>query len=277
MMSFQNMQDLQRMEWQAPQCLALVRNELSSAPALVSQAKNEIHKKQLDNGESVFFVEILSDIGGFFGVRASDIAQALVQIPPNAKIHVLLNSAGGSYFEGLSIANLLFLLRDRVTIHLLGIAASAASLIAFCGARLLIHKNAKILIHEGQMHTNGGIAEHKKAIKALEMLNSDLLEFFAARFPNAEKKQLEKMLSAETILGAQELRALGATFETSETNDITPPQISGGQNRALLDLQNVAQQKAAAKMYADAWQKAQNQDFALGSLEAKAAALASIF
>ncbi|HCM4050930.1 TPA: ATP-dependent Clp protease proteolytic subunit, partial [Salmonella enterica subsp. enterica serovar Anatum] len=83
-----------------------------------------------DNSISVFDV-IGQDYWGE-GVTAKRIASAL-RAMNGADVTVNINSPGGDMFEGLAIYNLLREYEGRVTVKVLGIAASAASVIAMAG------------------------------------------------------------------------------------------------------------------------------------------------
>ncbi len=83
-----------------------------------------------DNSISVFDV-IGQDYWGE-GVTAKRIAGAL-RAMNGADVTVNINSPGGDMFEGLAIYNLLREYEGRVTVKVLGIAASAASVIAMAG------------------------------------------------------------------------------------------------------------------------------------------------
>jgi HK97 family phage portal protein len=89
-------------------------------------------------------ITILEPIGvDFFGngVTAKRIAAALRAIG-NQPVTVMINSPGGDFFEGLAIYNLLREHPKAVTVQVIGIAASAASVIAMAGDDIQIGKAA---------------------------------------------------------------------------------------------------------------------------------------
>lgn len=97
-----------------------------------------------DNSISVFDV-IGQDYWGE-GVTAKRIAGAL-RAMNGADVTVNINSPGGDMFEGLAIYNLLREYEGRVTVKVLGIAASAASVIAMAGDDIQIGRGAFLMIH----------------------------------------------------------------------------------------------------------------------------------
>lgn len=78
-----------------------------------------------------------------------------------ADVTVNINSPGGDMFEGLAIYNLLREYQGKVTVKVLGIAASAASVIAMAGDDIQIGRGAFLMIHNCWVvamgsHTAGG-------------------------------------------------------------------------------------------------------------------------
>ncbi|THD41003.1 Clp protease ClpP, partial [Enterobacteriaceae bacterium ML5] len=97
-----------------------------------------------DNTISIFDV-IGSDYWGE-GVTANRIAGALRSMN-GEDVTVSINSPGGDMFEGLAIYNQLREYSGKVTVKVLGIAASAASIIAMAGDEVQIGRGAFLMIH----------------------------------------------------------------------------------------------------------------------------------
>jgi ATP-dependent Clp protease protease subunit len=71
------------------------------------------------------------------GVTVNRVDAALRQIG-NQDVEVHINSPGGDMFEGIAIYNRLLEHPGKVTVKVLGLAASAASIIAMAGEEVLI-------------------------------------------------------------------------------------------------------------------------------------------
>lgn len=80
------------------------------------------------------------------GVTANRIAGALRAIG-DRDVTVNMNSPGGDMFEGIAIYNQLRMHPGRVTVNILGIAASAASVIAMAGDEIRIGRPSFLMIH----------------------------------------------------------------------------------------------------------------------------------
>lgn len=148
-----------------------------------------------DNSISVFDV-IGQDYWGE-GVTAKRIAGAL-RAMNGADVTVNINSPGGDMFEGLAIYNLLREYQGKVTVKVLGIAASAASVIAMAGDDIQIGRGAFLMIHNCWVVAMGtgvhlhGIVPQASAFSAefrveqqngIDDLRLAMLQAQLARFP----------------------------------------------------------------------------------------------
>ncbi|TKA83994.1 Clp protease ClpP, partial [Sulfitobacter sp. 15WGC] len=82
----------------------------------------------------------LGEIGGGDygdGVTSKRIAGALRSIGER-DVRVDINSPGGDFFEGVAIYNMLREHKAKVTVNVLGLAASAASVIAMAGDEIKV-------------------------------------------------------------------------------------------------------------------------------------------
>lgn len=81
--------------------------------------------------------------GGFTSNRMS----AALRSVGAKDVTVMINSPGGDVFEGLTIFNMLAAHPAAVTIQVMGLAASAASVIAMAGDKVLMSQGAMMMIH----------------------------------------------------------------------------------------------------------------------------------
>jgi hypothetical protein len=75
---------------------------------------------------------------------------------------VRLNSPGGDYFDGVAIANALARHPATVTVHVDGLAASAASVIAMAGDKVVMHPGAQMMIHDALTMTIGNASRARQ-------------------------------------------------------------------------------------------------------------------
>ncbi|CBA30102.1 head maturation protease, ClpP-related [Cronobacter turicensis] len=153
-----------------------------------------------DNCISIFDV-IGADYWGE-GVTASRIAGALRSLN-GADVTVNINSPGGDMFEGLAIYNLLREYDGKVTVKVLGLAASAASIIAMAGDEVQIGRGAFLMIHNCWVCAMGN--RHDLAQIATDMAPFDkaMSGIYQAR-SGLDASTVDKMMDSETYIGGSE-------------------------------------------------------------------------
>lgn len=153
-----------------------------------------------DNSISIFDV-IGADYWGD-GVTASRIAGALRSLN-GADVTVNINSPGGDMFEGLAIYNLLREYEGKVTVKVLGLAASAASIIAMAGDEVQIGRGAFLMIHNCWVYAMGN--RHDLAQIAADMAPFDkaMSDIYQAR-SGLDSTTIDKMMDGETYIGGSE-------------------------------------------------------------------------
>ncbi|RWC28819.1 head maturation protease, ClpP-related [Mesorhizobium sp.] len=150
-------------------------------------------------------ISILDVIGSDWfgeGVTAKRISAALRAIGKK-DVTVVINSPGGDYFEGLAIYNLLRDHPANVTVKVVGIAASAASVIAMAGDDIQIARAGFMMIHNTWVIAAGDRHSLRDVADWLEPFDNMAVDIYAAR-SGLEPKALGKMLDNETWIGGSE-------------------------------------------------------------------------
>ncbi|TBW92978.1 head maturation protease, ClpP-related, partial [Xanthomonas citri] len=102
-------------------------------------------------------------------IRTDDAEWVLqeLQRDPAATVEVRINSAGGSVHAALAIFNALK--SRQATVHIDGVAASAASVIAMAGRRVIAAENALLMIHDPWTTVTGNAAEIRRHADMLDL------------------------------------------------------------------------------------------------------------
>ena len=153
-----------------------------------------------------FVIDVLDVIGEDFwsgeGVTAKRIGAALAAAG-GREVTVNVNSPGGDFFEGVAIYNLLRDYPAKVTVRILGIAASAASVIAMAGDEIQIGKAGFIMVHNAWTVVVGNRHDLSEAIKVAEPFDEAMAAVYADR-SGQEKSVATTWMDAETWFnGAQ--------------------------------------------------------------------------
>lgn len=156
--------------------------------------------KSDENSISVFDV-IGADWYGD-GVTASRIAGALRAIG-GADVTVNINSPGGDMFEGLAIYNLLREYEGKVTVKVLGLAASAASIIAMAGDEVQIGRGAFLMIHNCWVYAMGNRHDLAQVAADMEPFDKAMNDIYGAR-TGLSAEAIEAMMNAETYIGGSD-------------------------------------------------------------------------
>lgn len=151
-------------------------------------------KKQGTDGE----LHIYGDIGESWwgeGISAKMVAESLKELKDgnSTNLHVYINSLGGNVFDGMAIHNQIKRWDSgKVTVHVDGIAASAASLIAMSGTRIHMGTGSMMMIHEPSSFAMGKSADMREAAVKLEKITEELVDVYTTRTksPNDKVRQL---------------------------------------------------------------------------------------
>ena len=151
-----------------------------------------------DNTISVFDV-IGQDYWSGEGVTAKRIAAALRSIG-DRDVVVNINSPGGDMFEGLAIYNLLREHPGKVTVKVLGVAASAASIIAMAGDDVQVARAGFLMIHNAWVLAAGNRHDFRDYADYLEPFDASMADIYVAR-SGLELKAVQTMMDGETWIG----------------------------------------------------------------------------
>lgn len=135
------------------------------------------------------------------GVTAKRIAGALRGMG-SGPVTVNVNSPGGDMFEGLAIYNLLREHDGEVTVKVLSLAASAASIIAMAGDTVQIARAGFLMIHNAWVMAIGNRNDLVEVAATLQPFDEAMASIYAAR-TGQDIKAMAKLMDAETWIGGQ--------------------------------------------------------------------------
>lgn len=143
--------------------------------------------------------------GGFTLKRA---AAALRSIGEGRDVVVNVNSPGGDMFEGIGIYNLFAAHKGKVTVNVMGLAASAASIIAMAGDEILMGEGAQLMIHNSWGMVVGNRHDLAAAAETFAGFDQSLTDIYHAR-TGMKKAEIEKLMDAETFMRPEDAIAKG--------------------------------------------------------------------
>lgn len=127
-------------------------------------------------------------------------------------ITVWINSPGGDCVAAAQIYNMLMDYRGSVTVKIDGIAASAASVIAMAGTRVLVSPVSMLMIHNPATMAMGDAAEMQKAIAMLDEVKESIINAYEIK-TGMSRAKLSHLMDAETWMDAHTAVDLGFADE----------------------------------------------------------------
>ena len=163
-------------------------------------------KNSADSADFTIFGDIVSDQWGKWtddDTCPSDVKEFFDSLDANvSNINVYINSGGGSVFGGIAIYNLLKNHKASVTVHIPGIAASIASVIACAGDRVIIPKNGTFMIHKpsnGYFFTSMNADELRKDAETLDTCQKIILNTYMTKVKDGvTEDEINELINAET-------------------------------------------------------------------------------
>lgn len=123
-------------------------------------------------------------------------------------ITVWINSPGGDCVAASQIYSMLMDYKGNVTIKIDGIAASAASVIAMAGTKVLMAPTALMMIHNPATMAFGDHEDMQKAIEMLDEVKESIINAYELKTGQSRAK-LSHLMDAETWMNANKAIELG--------------------------------------------------------------------
>lgn len=123
-------------------------------------------------------------------------------------ITVWINSPGGDCIAAAQIYNMLICHKGNVTIQIDGIAASAASVIAMAGTKVLMSPVSMLMIHNPMTVAFGDKEQMKQAISMLDEVKESIMNAYEIK-TGLPRQKLSHMMDSETWMNVHKAMELG--------------------------------------------------------------------
>lgn len=160
-----------------------------------------------------------------------DVTPQLFRDELNARsgdITVWINSPGGDCVAAAQIYNMLMNYKGNVTIKIDGIAASAASVIAMAGTKVIMSPVSMMMIHNPATVAFGDSADMQKAIAMLDEVKESIINAYEIK-TGLSRAKLSHLMDAETWMDANSAIEMGFADEIMQRNvsdSIEVPKVS---------------------------------------------------
>lgn len=134
-------------------------------------------------------------------------------------LNVFINSPGGDVFAGQAIYSMLKRHSATVNVYVDGLAASIASLVAMAGDKVIMPKNAMMMIHSPWTLAIGNAQEFRKIADDMDKIRDSMVVAYESRSALTTEEILD-MMDAEKWLSADDCLEYGLADEIEEANQV---------------------------------------------------------
>lgn len=129
------------------------------------------------------------------------------------KVKIEINSPGGSVIAGLAMANMVKNSKAHVIAHVVGIAASMASVVACACDEIQMEEAAFLMIHNPWSEAEGDAEDMRHAADVLESMEEAMRAFYRGKFPQMTDAELDQLMAEETWMTGADCKARGMVCE----------------------------------------------------------------
>ena len=143
-------------------------------------------------------------------------------------ITIWINSPGGDCIAAAQIYNMLMEYKGQVTVKIDGLAASAASVIAMAGSKVLVSPVSMLMIHNPATIAFGDKAEFQKAIAMLSEVKESIINAYEIK-TGLPRVKLAHLMDAESWMNANKAIELGfadGILKRTDEADMEQPAVS---------------------------------------------------
>lgn len=201
--------------------------------------------RALERGDNVItmFDIIGEDFWSGGGVTAKKVASQLRAIA--GPVEVQINSPGGDMFEGIAIYNVLREHPHDVTVKVMGMAASAASIIAMAGDTVEIGAASFLMIHNCWVLAMGNRHDMRETAEFLEPFDAAMVDVYAAR-SGQKSEDIAKWMDAETFMSGSQAIERGFADALLAADKITTDDKAKAEDRRVNELRAMELQLVSA-------------------------------
>ena len=196
------------------------RKEVITIPGRNNNFQCSVRNKTANSAEIVFYGDIVADEGSKWSrddICPRDVAEALDTCRDVDRLDIYINSGGGSVFAGNAIYNRLKAHKAHKTVHIDGLAASIASVIALAGDEILMPKNAYMMIHKVWDICIGNADELRDCADRLDLIELSIINIYGSNAAEGiSKNEIAEKMRNETWLTAGEAAKLFPKVKVEE-------------------------------------------------------------
>ncbi len=169
---------------------------------------NSVAMKSQDSAEVLIYEQIGENWWTGQGVTASGFDAALKAVGSVKNIDIRINSPGGSVTHGVAIYDALVKHPAKKRVHIEGLAASMATVVAMAGDEINMTANSLFMVHEPRAGVDGTAEDMLRTATVLESISNNLVSTYAAR-TGRDPVAIKAEMAAETWFTAEQAKEAG--------------------------------------------------------------------
>lgn len=192
----------------------------------------KVHVKGVIVSNDIQWIYDLFDIES---TSPNDVYQVL-DSATNEDLEVVINSGGGDVFAGSEIYTILKDYKGKVTSKIVGIAASAASVIAMAGQKVMISPTAQMMIHNVSSMAAGDYRDLQHESDVLKNFNKTIANAYILK-SGMDQAELLDLMDKETWFNAQQAKEKGLVDEIMFDDSSQPKLVASATGTQLIPQQ----------------------------------------
>lgn len=135
-------------------------------------------------------------------------------------INIILNCEGGCVTNGFAIYDAIKACQNEVVIKVYGCAMSMATIVLQAGDKRILSRNARLMVHKGEMALDDHVTNVENAVKESKELEKTMVDIYLDKIqeinPDFKRSQVQKMMSFDTYLSSYKCLELGLIDEIED-------------------------------------------------------------
>jgi ATP-dependent Clp protease protease subunit len=177
-------------------------------------------------GELMLYGDISSSSWWGDEVTPKQFKEDLDALGDISELNIYINSGGGDVFAGQSIHSMLKRHSATKTVYIDGLAASIASVIAMAGDKIIMPRNAMMMIHKCWTLAIGNADDMRKMAEDMDKIDESIVAAYEQK-TGKDAKKIKKMMEKETWMTAEDALADGFADEIEESKQLAAS-LNGG-------------------------------------------------
>jgi len=203
---------------------------------IMNRWKPEIQAADSDDESTINIYDIVGEDWWTGQGMTAKVVSSVLRKNKGKAITVNINSPGGDFFEGLAIYNLLKEHDGEITVRIVGMAASAASIVAMAGDTIKIAEAGFIMIHNVWTVCVGNKDDMRECMDTLTKFDDSCVALYGKKTGLADD-EVEAMMAAETWISGKEAVEKGFATQFLDSDELDTDEETSKKANSLKEIE----------------------------------------